>query len=98
MSNGNPSIPERLHVPLLLSVAVLGADLLQYTFSALSWGTFELLMEREFQKEGRDEKNEHFGAPSSVNWLGNVFLSVKVTLLVVAYIWLLTALYSWLFF
>lgn len=96
-SNGSPSIPDRLHWPIILFVAVLGADLLQYTCAALSWGLFEVLMERKFQKEGRDETAERFGAPNSTNWLGNLFLILKVLLLLIAYVWLFASLYRIIF-
>lgn len=96
-TNGTPSIPENLRIPTLLFVAALGADLLQYVSSAASWGIFEGLMERKFQKDHLDEKVETFGAPNSINWLGNSFLVMKVSLLVVAYIWLFFSLYQHLF-
>ena len=54
-------------------------------------------MERKFQNENRNEENVPFGAPNSVNWLGNTFLVVKVLLLLIAYIWLFSALYQRLF-
>jgi hypothetical protein len=96
-SNGSPSIPGNLRVPALLLIGTLAADLLQYICSASSWGLFELLMERKFQTEELNEADQKFGAPNSINWLGNSFLMIKVGLLAVAYVWLGISLYNQLF-
>ena len=82
---------------MLLFVGALGADLLQYVSSSASWGLYELLMERKFQKESLNEETDRFGAPNSINWLGNTFLVLKVGALVVGYVWLFVALYHRLF-
>jgi hypothetical protein len=97
-SGGHPAVAGNLRIPTLLLIGALGADLLQYISSASSWGFFELRMEKKFQRENLDEDLDTFGAPNSINWPGNTFLVVKVGLLVVAYVWMFTALYHRLFF
>ena len=96
-STNKLTIPSNLRIPSLLFVATLGCDLLQYVASTLWWGSFQRRMERKFQHDNLDETTFTFGAPDSINWIGNGFLVAKVVLLIVSYGWLLFALYQELF-
>ena len=78
--SGIVAVPAALVVPLILVVASLACDLLQYAIAAMLWSYFAWSKERA----GISESNT-FKAPESINWPTILFFYAKVLLVIMAY-------------
>ena len=70
-----------LRAPLLVFVATLAFDLLQYYWLSLFWGAFGWLKERK-------KETEFEGAPEWGNWLGIACFWIKGFLVAIGYFYL----------
>ncbi len=78
--------------PLLLFVAALASDLLQYVYAGTAWSIFHRTKEKELKPEELGTKE--FLAPREINWPTNFFYYLKLVLTVCAFFPLLTYIYS----
>lgn len=83
VENGIPRIPAELSMPLVLIIVGLACDLLHYAVASSIWGIYHRCKEKTVNKD------TEFEAPSQINWPALFFFMVKVTLIVVAYAYLL---------
>jgi len=79
-STGKLAIPSPLFLPLMLVVAGLACDLLQYGIASFLWSFYSWRKERAGVSE-----TDTFKAPEQINWPAIFFFYAKVVLIVVAY-------------
>jgi hypothetical protein len=80
--------PRPLVWALCLFALALALDLLHYTVSAITWGSFHWFKERGGSKEGSDLK-----APRALNWVPLLLWIAKIAAVAVGYVFL--ACYLW---
>ena len=81
--SGTPKIPGMLQLPLILTIAGLALDLLQYASATAIWGIFHRLKERSLAED------TEFTAPRQVNWPAIMLFWLKVGAIGAAYCFLL---------
>jgi hypothetical protein len=77
-----PNIPEQLFFPAALLTAALALDLLQYTISAMVWGSFARSQEK---LRSSKEEDPILSAPRFYNWPGLSFFWTKIVVVIWAY-------------
>lgn len=81
-SKGNIAVPDELYLPALLLCCSIFFDILQYTFSSLSWYFYYWCKK---DKNINDDENI-VAEPEKLNILPWIFFICKIVLLIWAYI------------
>jgi hypothetical protein len=80
--NGQPSIPNEFHLPLLCFVTALTLDILQYVIATIIWTIFHRYHEKNLMNPNDDPD---VTAPPFANWLNWGLFFGKITLVFIAY-------------
>lgn len=79
--SGNFIICHELLLPAILLAGALGFDMLQYIYQSFTWAIFYRYHEKRANNEDIDIK-----ASTKLNYLSWIFFSIKVLLVLIAYI------------
>lgn len=77
---GTVDLPPSLSWAGILAVAGLAADLLQYVYRTIAWGTFHRVKELEGVAD-----DVQFKAPRSINWPSYILFGAKLVAVTAAY-------------
>jgi len=74
-------IENDLILPAILIVSALGLDLFQYIYQSIVWSIFYTIQNRKFEDETTEVES-----PEYLNYISWVFFSIKVLLVLIAYV------------
>lgn len=84
-SNGRIIIDELLLYAAILIILSLASDLLQYTYQSITWSIFYHIKKKTAQTD-----DDIIKSPEYLNYLAWILFGIKVTLLIIAYVMILS--------